>query len=189
MSTNTIEEKVYSNSRQMKNDRVIEYIIKVVGNYYGVGMDYSQVKSRKRELVVARQVAMYFSNKYTNATLHVISEHFNGKNHATVLHAIKQVANLCETDKEFKKQVKDLKQIIELNAKSVEANVNLNDSFYYINFNDFYSIKFNNHKGIMLSGFSDEEFEQLLHVLKNVKETRKHENTGIYILEEKTKEQ
>ena len=171
----------------MKNDRVIEYIIKVVGNYYGLDISYALVKSRRRSLVVARQVAMYFSHQYTNATLHVISDHFNGKNHATVLHAIKQVTNLSETDREYKKHIKELKQIIELNAKSVEANVNLNESFYYINFNDFYSIKFNNHKGIMLSGFNEEEFEQLLHILKNVKETRKHENTGIYILEEKTK--
>lgn len=187
MSIPTIEEKVYSNSRQMKNDRVISYIIKVVGNYYGLNVSYALDKSRRRNLVVARQVAMYFSHEYTNATLHVISEHFNGKNHATVLHAIKQVTNLSDTEKEFRKQVKELKQIIDLNAKSVEANVDLNDSFYYINFNDFHSIKFNNHKGIMLSGFSDEEIDQLMHILKNVKETRKHENTGMYILEEKNK--
>lgn len=186
MSEPTIEDKVYSNSRQMKNDRVISYIIKVVGNYYGLDQSYSVVKSRNRELVVARQVAMYFSHKYTDATLAFISDHFNGKNHATILHAIKQVTNLCETDKEYKKQIKELKNIIEINAKSVEANIDLNESFYYINFNDFHSIKFNNHKGILLSGFSDEEIDQLLHILKNVKETRKHENTGMYILEEKT---
>ena len=65
-------------------------------------------KTRKREVVQARQIAMYFSKKMTKSSLANIGMHCGGKDHATVLHACKTVDNLSSTDKQFRKFVEDL---------------------------------------------------------------------------------
>ena len=57
--------------------------------------------TRKRNVVQARQLSMYFAKKYTKASLNVIGEQCGGKDHATVIHSLKTVANLLDTDKQF----------------------------------------------------------------------------------------
>ena len=69
-------------------------------------------KSRKRNIVQARQLSMYFSKKYTKAPLTVIGEQCGGKDHATVIHALKTVANLLETDKMFSATADKIEQML-----------------------------------------------------------------------------
>jgi hypothetical protein len=57
-----------------------------------------KTKTRKREIVFARQAIMYFMKKYTKDSLATIGGHF-GKDHATVLHACKTISNLMDSDK------------------------------------------------------------------------------------------
>ena len=86
----------------------IDYIQKVVSDYFDLPVELMKSKTRKREIVQARQLAMYFSKKLTKSSLANIGLHCGGKDHATVLHACKTVNNLMETDKQFKKYVADL---------------------------------------------------------------------------------
>lgn len=88
----------------------IEYIQKVVCDYFGLAIEILKSKTRKREVVQARQIAMYFSKKLTNSSLANIGAHCGGKDHATVLHACKTVNNLAETDKQFKIYLSDLEK-------------------------------------------------------------------------------
>ncbi|MDP4988544.1 MAG: chromosomal replication initiator protein DnaA, partial [Polaribacter sp.] len=67
-----------------------------------------QSKTRKRHVVQARQLAMYFAKRLTKASLASIGSQIGHRDHATVLHACKTVDNLTETDKQFKKYVDDL---------------------------------------------------------------------------------
>jgi chromosomal replication initiator protein len=69
-----------------------------------------QSKTRKREIVQARQVAMYFSKSLTKSSLATIGAQIGGKDHATVLHACKTVNNLMDTDKHFKSQMDDIEK-------------------------------------------------------------------------------
>ena len=69
-------------------------------------------KSRKREYVQARQLAMYFAKKYTKASLSAIGAEIGGKDHSTVLHANKQIDILLESDKLIKNFVDDLNKKI-----------------------------------------------------------------------------
>lgn len=180
-----ITKKMLSNSKRMKQDRMIRYIISVVGMYLDVDELFVVTKNRKREYIYARQMSIYLIMKYCTTTLSRIGEVFNGKNHATVLHAKRQMQNLIETDKLVRKQVQEVENIIELNAAAIVSNVDLNTDYYYINFNNFESIKIKHDKAIMLTGFTEDEIEQIKLLLNGVIETRKHENTGLYILEEK----
>jgi chromosomal replication initiator protein len=88
----------------------IDYIQKVVCDYFDLPIELLKSKTRKREIVQARQIAMYFSKKMTKSSLANIGLHCGGKDHATVLHACRTVNNLQETDKHFRKYLDDLEK-------------------------------------------------------------------------------
>jgi chromosomal replication initiator protein len=80
----------------------VDYITKVVCDYFSLTTDSLHLKTRKREVVQARQIAMYFSKNLTKSSLAAIGTQIGGKDHATVLHACRTVANLKDTDKNFR---------------------------------------------------------------------------------------
>jgi len=88
----------------------IDYIQKVVCDYFDLPIELLKSKTRKREIVQARQIAMYFAKKMTKSSLANIGLHCGGKDHATVLHACRTVNNLAETDKHFRKYLEDLEK-------------------------------------------------------------------------------
>ena len=96
--------------KNTKREVSIDYIQKVVCTYFEIPTDSIQSKTRKREIVQARQVAMYFSKNLTKASLATIGAQIGGKDHATVLHACKTVNNLLETDKLFKGQIEEIEK-------------------------------------------------------------------------------
>ncbi|MAQ39913.1 chromosomal replication initiator protein DnaA [Mesonia oceanica] len=94
--------------KNTKKEVSIEYIQKVVSDYFQMDVDTLQSKTRKRHIVQARQLAMFFAKKLTKASLASIGTQIGKRDHATVLHACKTVNNLSSTDKQFKKFVEDL---------------------------------------------------------------------------------
>ncbi|MCB0772269.1 MAG: chromosomal replication initiator protein DnaA [Flavobacteriales bacterium] len=88
----------------------IDYIQKVVCDYFDLPIELLKSKTRKREVVQARQIAMYFAKKMTKSSLANIGAHCGGKDHATVLHACRTVNNLSETDKQFRGYLEDLEK-------------------------------------------------------------------------------
>ena len=96
--------------KNTKREVSIDYIQKVVCNFFEIPSDSLQSKTRKREIVQARQVAMFFSKNLTKASLATIGAQIGGKDHATVLHACKTVNNLLETDKLFKGQIDEIEK-------------------------------------------------------------------------------
>lgn len=92
----------------------IDYIQKVVCDYFDLPIDMLKSKTRKREVVQARQIAMFFAKQMTKSSLANIGMHCGGKDHATVLHACKTVNNLMDTDKRFRGYIDDLKKKISI---------------------------------------------------------------------------
>jgi chromosomal replication initiator protein len=80
----------------------------MVADYFEMDLDTLQSKTRKRHIVQARQLAMYFAKKYTKASLASIGSQIGKRDHATVLHACRTVENLADTDKQFRKYIDDL---------------------------------------------------------------------------------
>jgi chromosomal replication initiator protein len=95
----------------------IDYIQKVVCDYFELPLDLLKSNTRKREVVQARQLAMYFSKSLTKSSLSNIGIHCGGKDHATVLHACRTVNNLMETDKKFKTYVTDIQKRINVSRE------------------------------------------------------------------------
>ncbi len=86
----------------------VEMISQTVCDYFGLQISDLLSKTRKREIVQARQIAMFFSKSLTNSSLSAIGAKIGQKDHATVLHSCKAINNLIETDKEFKNQVREI---------------------------------------------------------------------------------
>jgi chromosomal replication initiator protein len=93
----------------------IDYIQKVICDYFDMPIDLMKSKTRKREIVQARQLTMYFAKKLTKYSLASIGAQCGNKDHATVLHACRTVSNLIDTDKKFRSYVDDLKKKLTLN--------------------------------------------------------------------------
>lgn len=88
----------------------IDFIQKSVAEYYGIPIEDLKAKTRKKEIVVARQVSMYFCKEFTNHSLKSIGYHFGGRDHSTVIHAIQTVNDIMETDSSFRNAVGELKK-------------------------------------------------------------------------------
>ncbi|MGB0868243.1 MAG: chromosomal replication initiator protein DnaA [Flavobacteriales bacterium] len=90
------------------NEITIEIIQKIVCKYFDIPMDVLVSKTRKRNIVQARQIVMYLAKKHTKKSLVKIGKENGGRDHATVLHACKTVKNLIDIDKDFSKYVLEI---------------------------------------------------------------------------------
>jgi chromosomal replication initiator protein len=94
----------------------IENIQKMVCEYFDVPYEKLQQKTRKREIVQARQITMYLAKAFTKNSLKTIGEHFGGRDHTTVIHSCQTVKDLMDTDSVFKENVMELTQKVQLAA-------------------------------------------------------------------------
>ncbi|MCT4638668.1 MAG: chromosomal replication initiator protein DnaA [Bacteroidales bacterium] len=106
-----IVDRLVKNTRK---DISVDYVQKVVCEHFGLTSEQLKAKTRKREIVQARQIAMYFSKSLTKSSLSSIGAQIGGKDHATVLHACKTVANLIDTDKRFKLHINDIEKKLKI---------------------------------------------------------------------------
>ncbi len=95
----------------------IESIQSVVCEYLSIPEDLVRARTRKREVVQARQVAMFFSKEITNHSLKTIGLHFGGRDHSTVIHAVRSVENQRDTDPSFREMVSAVKKKLELHQR------------------------------------------------------------------------
>jgi len=88
----------------------LEAIQQTVADYFKVRLVDLKSATRKREIAMARQVAMFFCQEYTQLSLKIIGEQFGGRDHSTVIHAAKTILKKLETDEAYKEIVKDIKR-------------------------------------------------------------------------------
>jgi len=90
----------------------LDYIQKVTCDFFKIPVNEIFTSSRKRDIVIVRQTAMFFAKKYTELSLAEIGMKCGNKDHATVLHACKTIENLKETDRKFKDKLDEIDKII-----------------------------------------------------------------------------
>ncbi|MCL2727611.1 MAG: chromosomal replication initiator protein DnaA [Bacteroidales bacterium] len=91
-------------------DISVNEIQKEVCNYFELKPEDLLSKTRKREIVQARQIAMYLSRNLTKTSLASIGVQIGGKDHATVLHAYNTVCDLMDTDRRFRQYVVEIEK-------------------------------------------------------------------------------
>ena len=86
----------------------IQRIIGHVTAFYNVRLQDLQSKRRHRSVTLPRQVCMYLARKYTTHSLEEIGGFFGGRDHTTVMHAVRAVKDLCRFDTVFTGQLEQL---------------------------------------------------------------------------------
>nr|WP_294901280.1 chromosomal replication initiator protein DnaA [uncultured Pedobacter sp.] len=92
----------------------MEYIQKLVCEYFEVPIEMVKSKTRKREIVQARQISMYLAKSHTKTSLKSIGAFFGGRDHSTVIYACQTVEDLIDTDKKFKAYVQDIQKKLKM---------------------------------------------------------------------------
>jgi len=106
-----LAEKVVSRIVVVKiRTNTVEKIRDAVCEYFSLSVDAISTKSRKREVVQARQIAMYLSKQMTKNSLSSIGFTIGQRDHATVLHACKIVTDLMDIDKGFRLCVREIEE-------------------------------------------------------------------------------
>lgn len=100
--------------KQTQKEISINDIQQIVSNFFSISVEQMNSRSRKRDIVQARQIAMYFAKKYTPFSLTMIGQLIGNKDHATVLHSCKTVNDLLETDIKFKKYIDEIDKKIRI---------------------------------------------------------------------------
>jgi len=100
--------------KDSKNHISIESIQNHVSEICGIDTNKLKEKTRKKEIVEARQIAMYLSKSMTKSSLKTIGLHFGGRDHSTVVHAIESVEHRIRTNTRTQRMIRDLQHKIEL---------------------------------------------------------------------------
>ena len=108
LAKEVLKDTIKSSFRQIS----IELIQKSVCQYFSLPDDILRAKTRKKEVVLPRQIAMYLSKKLTNNSLKSIGLHFGGRDHSTVIHSCQTIEKEMETKPDFKKLINDLSNSI-----------------------------------------------------------------------------
>lgn len=99
---------------QMSKEITVPFIQKLVAEHFDVPVDKLKGQTRKRGIVIARQLSMYLAKNLTNKSLKAIGENFGGRDHSTVIYSCKAVQDLLDTDMIFKDTVTDLEKKIKM---------------------------------------------------------------------------
>ncbi|HHL72632.1 MAG TPA: chromosomal replication initiator protein DnaA [Bacteroidetes bacterium] len=99
-----------------KKHITIEDIQKIVAGYYNIPDDMLRAKTRKKEVALARQMAMYHAKNHTKHSLKTIGLHFGGRDHSTVIHAITTIDNLRKKDKLIASDIENINKKIEMES-------------------------------------------------------------------------
>ena len=92
----------------------IETITKVVCEHLGVAENKIRDKTRKKEIVLARQIAMYLAKELTLSSLKTIGLHFGGRDHSTVIHACNSIEDYKRKDSSFQLIIDDIRNKVDL---------------------------------------------------------------------------
>jgi len=100
--------------KQINKEITVEYIQKLVAEHFSLPVQKLQGKTRKRQVVIARQLSMYLAKNLTDKSLKAIGENFGGRDHSTVIYSCRTVQDLMETDAIFHDTVAELEKKIKL---------------------------------------------------------------------------
>lgn len=99
---------------EINKEITIEFIQQLVADHFSVPVDKLAGETRKRQIVIARQLSMYLAKNLTDKSLKSIGERFGGRDHSTVIYSCKTVQDLLDTDMIFKETVAELEKKIRL---------------------------------------------------------------------------
>lgn len=165
-------------------DKKVGFIKEIVSGYYKQPISNYEIRVRRREIIKLKYVTIYLIMQRLKISLTEVGGIFQ-YNHATVIHANKQIAGYLTFDKELKAEIEEIQALIDHKMTIADGRLNLEDDYSYINLNECIGINFDKGKGIVFSGISPEDIEKVMSVLSMTNENSKKtvfSNTGMYLL-------
>jgi chromosomal replication initiator protein len=92
----------------------IESIQRLVSRRFGIEEEALRAKTRRQEVVIARQVAMFLCKELTNHSLKSIGLHFGGRDHSTVIYAVQTIQEDMKRDPSIEKKIEELRRQLEM---------------------------------------------------------------------------
>jgi len=108
------KEVVRSLAVSRKTAVTVEDIQKIVANFFDTSEEYLRAKTRKQEVVIARQTAMYLTKELTRLPLKTVGSHFGGRDHSTVIYACQVISDLIANDEKFRDKYTRIRKKIEM---------------------------------------------------------------------------
>ncbi len=118
VDVNLAKEVIKNFVSTMSREITVEFIQELVAEHFKVSVDCLQGKTRKRTIVLARQLSMYLAKKMTSQSLKTIGENFGGRDHSTVIYSINAVQDLLDTEPMLKGTVEELEKKIKLSLNA-----------------------------------------------------------------------
>ncbi|GAI91257.1 unnamed protein product, partial [marine sediment metagenome] len=105
-----IKEILAKNISSTRKKVTFNKIIKTIAVFYEVEERFLFEKSRRREFVLPRQVAMYLLREDFNGSYPYIGQKFGGRDHTTVIHAYEKISNGLKKDQQLKDNVQKIRE-------------------------------------------------------------------------------
>lgn len=99
---------------QINKEITVEFIQELVADHFDVPVEKLKGQTRKRSIVIARQLSMFLAKKLTDKSLKAIGQNFGGRDHSTVIYSCKAVQDLLDTDMVFQETVTELEKKIKM---------------------------------------------------------------------------
>jgi chromosomal replication initiator protein len=99
---------------EVNKEITVDAIQKMVAEHFKISVEKIQGKTRKREIVIARQLSMFLAKNMTDTSLKTIGENFGGRDHSTVIYSCNTVSELMDTDSNFRETVDELEKKIKM---------------------------------------------------------------------------
>jgi chromosomal replication initiator protein len=103
--------------KEIRPSLTVEEIQRVVCDYLKIPEDLVRARTRKREVVQARQIAMWFSKDLTAHSLKTIGLHFGGRDHSTVIHGVQSVNDQLDTDPAFRETIEGIRKQLDQHTR------------------------------------------------------------------------
>lgn len=104
---------------QVSKEITIESILDLVAEHFELEAEVIKSNSRKRQIVTARQLAMYFAKEHTSHSLKAIGKAFGGRDHSTVIYSCRTVNDLIDSDKSFNLLVEELDKKLTMSLHAI----------------------------------------------------------------------
>jgi chromosomal replication initiator protein len=106
MAKDVLKDIIVEKNREM----TVEMIQKFVSEFFSIKTSDMKSDKRLKNLVIPRQIAIYLCRELTKSSYPEIGEKFGGKDHSTIIHSFKKIANLMNSDSELKNTVENIRR-------------------------------------------------------------------------------
>lgn len=173
------------NLEDVRQERMVDFIRKVVCDYYRVPEKKLSTKTRKAEVILCKHMVVYFTIHRLPQLPYERIAHLTGYNgdHSMMIFIRKKIDGYCSWDKKIVHDIQQMNNKIQ--AQALDKSRDELEEMDFINLNDLAAVRVNMNKAIVLVGYSEPE---LLEVRKRLGLTMpivRYENTGMYLFNKK----